>query len=82
MIPSVGRIVHVRDRRGSGRCLAAIITDVRELVGNGAWSRYAVGLTVFPPAGSITEPARRIAPATDPRAWHDPRECPGEVPAT
>lgn len=72
MIPSVGRIVHVRDRRGSGRCMAAIVTDVRD-AGDGL---FAVGLTVFPPAGPVSEPARRVAATTDAHVWHDPRECP------
>lgn len=73
MIPSVGRIVHVRGYQG--RCIAAIITEVAELPGPGD-TLYRVGLTAFPAHGPTTETVRRLAPAADPRAWHDPRECP------
>lgn len=66
MTPTVGRIIHV-PAPATLKCLAAIITDVRDEV---------ICVTIFAPHGSMHDTTHRADYILEERQWHDPRECP------
>lgn len=85
MLPSIGRIIHVRALVAptSVRCVAAIVTtEVGEYRLGSLPTFEGFEFTIFSPHGSVLDAARRGAPlAVNSKDWHDPRECdnPGEM---